>query len=58
MTNLAATNDNTRKLEATLWQEQPKGRLKPLEYAGRFLFDTEKWYAITKSQILVVVWGL
>ena len=34
------------------------GDLKPIEFASRFLFDTEKKYAIKELELLAVVWGL
>ena len=43
---------------ATLWQEQPDGKLKLIDFANRFLSDTEKKYAINELELLAVVWGL
>ena len=40
--NVITTNASTKGLGATLWQEQPDGKLKPIGFASRFLLDTEK----------------
>ena len=52
------TDASTKGLGATLWQEQPDGKLKPIGFASRFLSDTEKKYAIKELELLAVVWGL
>ena len=52
------TDASTKGLGATLWQEQPDGKLKPIGFASRFLSDTEKKYAINELELLAVVWGL
>ena len=49
---------STKGLGATLWQEQPNRKLKPISFASRFLSDTEKKYAINELELLAVVWGL
>ena len=49
---------STKSLGASLWQEQPDGKLKPIGFASRFLSDTEKNYAINELEVLAVVWGL
>ena len=50
------TIDASRKgLGATLWQEQPDGKLKAIGFASRFLSDTEKKFEL---ELLAVVWGL
>ena len=56
--NVITTDASTKGLGATLWQEQPDGRLKPIGFASRFLSDTEKKYAINELELLAVVWGL
>ena len=56
--NVITTNASTKGLGATLWQEQPDGKLKPIGFASRFLSDTEKKYAINELELLAVVWGL
>ena len=43
---------------ATLWQKQKDGNSKPVDFASRYLSDTEKKYAINEIELLVVVWGL
>ena len=40
--NVITTDASTKGLGATLWQEQPDGKLKPISFASRFLADTEK----------------
>ena len=40
--NVITTDASTKGLGATLWQEQPDGKLKPIGFASRFLSDTEK----------------
>ena len=52
------TEASTKGLGATLWQEQPDGKLKLIGFASRFLSDTEKKYAIIELELLAVVWGL
>ena len=56
--NVVTTDASTKGLGATLWQEQPDGKLKPIGFASRFLSDTEKKYAINELELLAVVWGL
>ena len=56
--NIITTDASTKGLGATLWQEQPDGKLKPIGFASRFLSDTEKKYAINELELLAVVWGL
>ena len=56
--NVITTDASTKGLGATLWQEQPDGKLKPIGFASRFLLDTEKKYVINKLELLAVVWGL
>ena len=56
--NIITTDASTKGLRATLWQEQPDGKLKPIGFASRFLSDTEKKYAINELELLAVVWGL
>ena len=56
--NILTTDDSTKGLGATLWQEQPDKSLKPIAFASRFLTDTEKKYAINELELLAVVWGL
>ena len=57
-------NDNiltdaiTKGVGATHWRKQKDGNLKPIGFASRFLWDTEKKYAINKVELLAVVWGL
>ena len=55
---MITTDASTKGLGATLWQEQPDGKLKPIDFASRFLSDTEKKYAINELKLLAVVWGL
>ena len=55
---MITTDASTKGLGATLWQEQPDGKLKPICFASRFLSDTEKKYAMNELELLVVVWGL
>ena len=55
---MITTDASTKGLGATLWQEQPDGKLKPIGFASRFLSDTEKKYAINELELLAVVWGL
>ena len=40
--NIITIDASTKGLGATLWQEQPDGKLKPIGFASRFLLDTEK----------------
>ena len=40
--NIITTDASTKGLGATLWQEQPDGKLKPIGFASRFLSHTEK----------------
>ena len=56
--NKITTDASTKGLGATLWQEQPDGKLKPIGFASRFLSDTEKKNAIIELELLAVVWGL
>ena len=56
--NVITTDASTKGLGATLWQEQPDGKLKPIGFASRFFSDTEKKYAINDLELLAVVWGL
>ena len=56
--NLITTDASTKGLGATLWQKQKDGNLKPVAFAGRYLSDTEKKYAINELELLAVVWGL
>ena len=56
--NIFTTDASTKGLGATLWQEQPDGKLKPIGFASRFISDTEKNYAINELEFLAVVWGL
>ena len=54
--NVITTDASTKVLGATLWQEQPDGKLKPIGFASRFLSDTEKKFAIIELELLAVVW--
>ena len=56
--NIITTDASTKALGATLCQEQPDGKLKPIGFASRFLSDTEKKYVINELELLAVVWGL
>ena len=56
--SIITTDASTKGLGATLWQEQPDGKLKPIGFASRFLSDTEREYAINELELLAVVWGL
>ena len=56
--NIITTDASTKGLGATLWQEQPDGKLKPIGFASRFLSDTEKKYASNELELVAVVWGL
>ena len=56
--NIITTDASTKGLGATLWQDQPDGKLKPIGFASRFLSDTEKKYAINELELLAVVCGL
>ena len=56
--NVITTDASTKGLGATLWQEQPDGKLKPIGFASRFLSDTEKKYPINELELLAMVWGL
>ena len=56
--NVITTDVSTKGLGATLWKEQPDGKIKPIGFASRFLSDTEKKYAINELELLAVVWGL
>ena len=40
--NVITTDASTKGLGATLWQEQPDGKLKPIAFASLFLSDTDK----------------
>ena len=40
--NVITTDASTKGLGATLWQKQPDGKLKPIRFASRFLYDTVK----------------
>ena len=55
--NVITTEASTKGLDATLWQEHPDGKLKPIGFASRFLSDTGKKYAINELELLAVVWG-
>ena len=48
--NIITTDASTKGLGATLWQEQPDGKLKPIGFASRFLSDTDKKYAINELE--------
>ena len=56
--NTIFTDASTKGLGATLWQQQPDGKLKPIGFASRFFSDTEKKYAINELELLPVVWVL
>ena len=56
--NIITTDASTKSLGATLWQEQPNVKLKPIGFASRFLSDTEKKYPINELELLAVFWGL
>ena len=56
--NVITTDASTKGLGATLWQEHPDGKLKPIGFANRFLSFTEKKYVINELELLAVVWGL
>ena len=56
--NIITTDASTKGLGATLWQEQPDEKLKPIGFASPFLSDTEKKYAINELGLLAVVWRL
>ena len=56
--NIITTDARTKGLGATLWQEQPDGKLKPIGFASRFLSDSETKYALNELELLAVVWGL
>ena len=56
--NIITTDTSTKGLEATLWQPQKTGKLKPIGFASRFSSDTEKKYPINELELLGVVWGL
>ena len=55
--NVITTDASTKGPGATLWQEQPDGKLKPIGFASRFLSDTKK-YAINELELLAVVWRI
>ena len=40
--NVITTDASTKGLDATLWQEQPDRKLKPIGFASQFLSDNEK----------------
>ena len=56
--NIITTDASTKGLVATLLQKQKDGFLKPVGFASRNLWDTEKKYAINELELLAVVWGL
>ena len=56
--NVITTDASTKGLEATMWQEQSDGKLKPNAIACRFISGAEKKYAINELKLLAVVWGL
>ena len=56
--NINTTGVSTKGLGATLWQKQKDGNLKPVEFASRYLSDTETKYAINELEILAAVCGL
>ena len=56
--NVITTDDSRKGLGATLWQEQPDGKIKPIGFSSRFLSDTEKKHAINELELVAVVWEL
>ena len=56
--NIITTDASTKGLGATLLREKSDGNLKLIEFASRFLSDTEKIYAINELELLAVVRGL
>ena len=56
--NILTKDTSTKGLGATLWQEQPDGKMKQIGFASRFLSDTKKKNAINEMKLLGVVWGL
>ena len=54
--NMVTTDASTKRLEATLWNRNKDGNLKPVGHASRFL--SEKKYAISEHVVLAAVWGL
>ena len=53
--NILTTDASAKGLGATLWQ---KTKRRKLEFASRFLSNTEKKYAINELEVLAVVCGL
>ena len=56
--NVIKTDASTKGLDATLWQEQPDGNLKPIGFASRIFSDTDEKYVTNEIWLLAVVWGL
>ena len=56
--NIITTDASKHGLGAILWQTQPDGIRKPIQYASRYLNDAEKRYSTNELELLAVVWGL
>ena len=56
--NIITTDASKHGLGAILWQTQPDGNRKPIQYASRYLNDAEKRYSTNELELLAVVWGL
>ena len=56
--NIITTDASKHGLGAILWQTEPDGNRKPIQYASRYLNNAEKRYSTNELELLAVVWGL
>ena len=50
--NIITTDASKHGLGAILWQTQPDGNRKPIQYASRYLNDAEKRYSTNELEYL------
>ena len=56
---IVITVDASRELlGATLWQDQPDGKIKSNAFASRIISNAERRYAINDFELLAAVYGL
>ena len=55
---IITTDTSKHGLGGILWQTQPDGNRKPIQYASRYLSDAEKTYSTNELELLAVVCGL
>ena len=56
--NIITTDASKHGLGAILWQTQPDGNRKPIQYASRYLNDAEKRYSTNELELFSGCMGI